>query len=532
MKSHKLITVVILMLMTLGLFSCTEDFSALNQPPTSVTDINPNYLFTEVLKDDNINYNWEYADARLFGGWAQHWADNDQGDGLPNYYQQHRRNDNLFWEVKYTDVLKNLDRAEALLLEDADGSASDPSVRSKLAMIKIYETMTYETLTAGLGDIPFSEAIQGLGGNTTPVYDQQQDIYPALIDTLDTYMAQLSSGDATFGDADLIYQGDIESWRRFANSLKLKIAMRMSNADEQAAAAAVTEAMNAPLISSNDQSAMIETTAGEGPDANAHPILTELREPGDKSRLGQHLVEMLKSTDDPRLELIAEPTAASKEAFNNSGDPADLEYFGIPPNMTPEQYNALNLNEVSFAALDIWANENLAVPAHVMTYPEVLFLQAEAALRGWGGSMADAQNYYEQGIRAAMTMRPYNNIGFNGYEITQAEIDAYVDSQTPLSGDFETALEQISEQRYIALFSRGDEPFFEWRRTSYPRLDPGTRTDNETNGDIPRAAYYHETEQSLNPENWQQAIDRQEAPGYNKQIWIDQNPSNGQLFDL
>jgi len=517
---------------TIGLSACTDDFSALNEPPTSVTDIEPDFLFTEVLKDDNVNYNWEWVDARLFGGWPQHWADNDIGDGLPNYYQPHRRNDNTFWEIKYTDVLKNLDRAKALLLERAGGNASDSSVRTKLAMIKIYEAMTYETLTAGLGDIPFSEAIQGLGGNTTPVYDQQSNIYPSLLDTLDTYTEQLTNGDATFGTADVIYQGNVDQWRRFANSLKLKTAMRMRYADPGAAQTAVTDAMGSSLISSHEEAAMIDTEAGGGPDANAHPILAELREPGDKSRLGQHLVDMLKAEDDPRLELIAEPTAASKESFANTGNPDDLEYGGIPPNMTPEQYNALDLSEASFAALDIWANEDLAVPAHVMTYPEVLFLQAEAALLGWGGSMSDAQMYYEQGIRAAMTMPPYDNTGFDGYEITQSAIDDYVASQTPLSNDFETALRQISEQRYIALFSRGDEPFFEWRRTSYPRLDPGTRTNNYTNGDIPRKAFYHETEASLNPENWQGAVDRMGDPGYNGEMWIDQNPNNGQQFDL
>lgn len=529
MKYTKTLIVTASLALALVLSACTDHFSSLNEPPTEVTSVDPSFTFTEVLKDDNVNYNWEYADARLFGGWAQHYADNDIGDGLPNYYMQHRRNDNTFWEVKYIDVLKNMDRTKALLREEAEGNASDPSIRTRLAMVKIYEAMTYETLTAGLGDIPFSEAIQGLQGNTTPVYDQQSSIYPALLDSLDTYVAQLNEGDRTFEEADIIYQGDVDKWRRFGNSIKLRTAMRMRYADESTAQAAVEEAMSSPLISNHAQSAMIETGAGGGADANAHPILTELREPGDKSRLGQNLVEMLKANDDPRLELIVEPTPESKEAFAQSGDPDDLEYRGIPPNMTDEQYNALDItNGTSYAAFDIWANEDLAVPAHVLTYPEVLFLQAEAALLGWGGTMSDAQTYYEQGIRAAMTMRPYNNTGFNGAEITQSDIDDYVDSQTPLSSDFETALEQISEERYIALFSRGDEPYFEWRRTGYPQLDPGTRTDNYTNGDIPRKAFYHETEQSLNPENWQEAVDRQGDPGYNADIWIDANPNNGQ----
>ncbi|MEX0660607.1 MAG: SusD/RagB family nutrient-binding outer membrane lipoprotein [Balneolaceae bacterium] len=535
MKTFKIKAVLLSLVLAVMISACTDHFSSLNTPPTSVTSVDPGFVFAEVIRDDNVDYNWEYIDARIFGGWAQHFADNDASDGLPNYYEPHRRNDNAFWELKYVTVLKNLDRAKALVLEAADGDETSPEARTKLAIIKLYETKTFENLTAALGDIPFSESISGLEGNTNPVYDLQSDIYPSLIDTIDTYMAQLTNGDATFGDGDIIYQGDVEMWSRFANSLKLRTAMRMRYADPAVAEAAVTEAMSDPLISSHGESAMVGTEAGGGSHENAHPMLgtaqAGLRNPGDNSRIGKHLMDMLKLNNDPRLEFIAEPTEASKDIFEVSGDPDDLEYFGIPPNLTDDQYNAMDLSEISFTSFEIWGNEDIAVPVHVLTYPEVLFLQAEAALLGWGGSLADAQLYYEQGIRAAMTMEPYTNATFNGETITQGDIDNYVASQLPLSADFETALEQISEERYIALFSRGDEPYFEWRRTGYPLLDPGTRTNNYTNGNIPRKAFYHESEQSLNESNWQEAVDRQGDDGYNADIWLDQNSNNGQQYD-
>lgn len=521
------IAAIVAVLLSGVLSACTDHFSSLNEPPTSVTEINPDFLFTEALKDNNVNYNWEWIQGRMFGGWAQHYAAPNRNDGLPNYYDQHRRNDDAFWELKYTTVLKNLDRTKAELRRLAESESE--SIQTRLAMVKIYEAMVFETLTAGLGDIPYSEAVKGLDGNTTPVYDQQSEIYPNLLDSLDAAISQLQDGGLTFGEADILYGGNVDQWRRFANSLKLRTAMRMRYADPGAAQTAVEEAMSSPLISNHGESAMIPTQADAGPDANAHPILREYRSGrGDKSRLGQNLVEMLKVNDDPRLELIAEPTAVSKEEFQQTGDPDDLEYAGIPPNMTVEGYDNLNVSEISYIAFDVWANEGSAVPVHVLTYPEVLFLQAEAALLGWGGSMSDAQSYYEQGIRAAMTMPPYDNTGFNGYEITQSDIDDYVDSQTPLSSDPETALEQISEERYVALFSRGTQVYFEWRRTGYPQLGTGTRTDNYTNGDIPRKAFYHQSEESLNEENWQEAVDRQGGPGYNAEIWIDQNPNNGQ----
>ena len=496
------------------LFACTDHFEELNNPPTSVTSIEPAFVFSEVIRDDNISYNYEWLNNRLFGGWAQHWADNDEGDGLPNYYMPHRRNDDAFWVWTYQTVLKNLERTQELLMEQADGDEMAPEVRTKLAIVRIYEVFPFERLTAGVGDIPFFEGARGIEGFTSPVYDPQSEIYPALIDQLDENIARLNESDFSIGDADYLYQGDVEMWRRFGNSLKLRTAMRMRNADPAAAEASVTEAMNAPLISSHEQSAMLATIAGNGPNENAHPITREMRQPADKSRIGKQLVDMLKEKNDPRLALIAEPTQASKNVFEQSGDPADLEYMGIPPNMTSEQYDAMNLDEISFVALDVWANEDRAVPVHILTYAEVLFLQAEAALLGWGGSEADAQAYFQEGIRAALTMEPYN--------ISDAAvIDAYVEAQTPLAGSQDDMLEQIIEQKYITLFSRGFEAFYEWRRTGFPVLDPGTRTNNTTNGQIPRRAYYHQQEQALNRDNFQQAISRQGEDHPLTRMWID-----------
>lgn len=529
MKNFNFKVILTSLILVVTVTACTDHFSSLNTPPTSVTSIDPGFVFTEVIRDDNLNYNYEWIEARVFGGWAQQWGANDPNNGIPQYFQPHRRNDNEFWELKYTTVLKNLDRTKSLIIEDTE--ESDPEARSKLAMVRLYEVMTYETLTAVLGDIPFTEAVRGLEDITNPVYDHQSEIYSELLNRINSNVSQLTEGDATFGEADIIYQGDIENWRRFGNSLKLRTAMRMRYADPVAAEAAVTEAMSAPLISSHNESAMVATMAGGGSDENAHPILEELREPGDKSRIGHHLIEMLKENNDPRLEFIAEPTEASKSTFEETGNPDDLDYQGIAANLTNADYNDMNLSELSFPALDIWGNEDLAVPVHVLTYPEVLFLQAEAALLGWGGNQADAQIYFEQGIRAAMTMPPYTNAGFNGATISQEDIDNYVDSRTPLPADFETALEQISEERYVALFSRGSQAYLEWRRTGYPLLNPGTRTDNLTNGNIPRKAFYHESEQSLNRTNLQEAVDRQGGEdGYNAEIWIDQNTNNGQLF--
>ncbi|MEX2593332.1 MAG: SusD/RagB family nutrient-binding outer membrane lipoprotein [Anditalea sp.] len=514
MKNIKNILFTAFMPLFMILYACTDHFEELNTPPTSVTVIDPAFTFSEAIRDDNISYNYEWINSRLFGGWAQHWADNDEGDGIPNYYDPHRRNDDEFWVWTYQTVLKNLERTQALLLDQTEGGETAPEIRNKLAITRIYEVIPFERLTAGVGDIPFSEGAKGMEGFVTPIYDLQSEIYPALLTQLNVNIERLDPSDISFGNADLIYQGNVDSWIRFGNSIKLRTAMRMRSADPVAAQEAVTQAMQSPLISSHGQSAMLATVANMGPGENAHPITREMRQPADKSRPGKQLVDMLKEKNDPRLTLIVEPTEASKKIFDQTGDLSDLEYIGIQPNMTSEQYDNMDLEKRSFVALDVWANEDRSVPVHILTYAEVLFLQAEAALMGWGGTEADAQTFYEDGIRAALIMEPYNIT-----DITV--IENYVASQTPLTGTFEDMLAQIMEQKYITLFSRGMEAYYEWRRTGYPILDPGTRTNNSTNGQIPRRAYYHQQEQSLNRENFQTAVSRQGEDHPLTSMWID-----------
>ena len=489
--------------------SCTDHFEELNTPPTAVTVINPAFTFSESIRMDQINYNYEWINSRIFGAWVQHWANVTQDNGMPNYYMPDRRIDDLMWQHIYQNVLKNLERTQALLLDISDGDENDPEVRTRLAITRIYEQLPFEKLTAGYGYVPYFQGGRGMECHSFHEYDTQSSIYPAIIQQLDASMAMLNQGDLSFGDADFFYGGNVEGWRRLANSIKLRVGMRMRNADPSAAQAAVTQAMQGPLISNNAQAAMLATSANNGPNETAHPITREMRFPDNKSRPGKQLVDMLKDKNDPRLTLIAEPTLESKQ----SGDPADHQFEGIRPNMTPAQYEELNLSRVSEVALDIWANEDRNVPVHVFTYAEAAFLKAEAALYGWGATEADAEGFYRDGIRAAMQMEPYN--------LPDATVDAYLAEHGTLSGSVEEKLEMIIEQKYIAFFSQGLEAYFDWRRTGFPVLDPGDRTANVTNGQIPRRAYYSQVEQSLNRTNFQAAVARQGEDHPLTRMWID-----------
>ncbi|SMO71304.1 SusD/RagB family nutrient-binding outer membrane lipoprotein [Fodinibius sediminis] len=501
------------LLTIIAVVSCTDHFEELNEPPTSVTEIDPALVFSSTQRDmmyDSSNDYWK-TNTMQYGAWVQHWGISDRNQTAPFYIPMLAWHDND-WEWHYNQ-LKELSQAEKLLLGSVEGSnPDDPAIRSKMAMVKFLHVYVAERLTALVGDMPYFEAVQGISGISTPVYDAQQDIYPALLDTLDKYIGKLNNGDQSFGEADFFYGGDIDLWRKFGNSLKLRIGMRLKYIDPAAAEEAVTDAMGGPLLASNAESATVPTTSGGGSDFQAHPILAIFRQPVGKSQVGETIIETLKAKDDPRLTLIAEPTANSKN------DPP-LEYRGIPHGMTNAEADQVDVGDYSYPSSSIFVNEALARPMKVFMYPEVAFLKAEAALEGWGAAPAAAEEYYQDGIQADLSRFPYN--------VSQGDIEAYLANEGSLSGTHADQMEQIMTQKWLAFFDQSMQAYIEWRRTSYPRLDPGS-AQGVTNGNIPRRGLYHRDEASLNPTNYQEAIQRQGPDEVMTKVWIDANPSNGQ----
>lgn len=523
-KSKKIVLIASIGLISV-MIACTEDFGALNTPPDTVTTIDPGYVFTNTARLEALYYgggNFHWFPMRCVGSWAQHWGETSVADGNCTYYNDgQRRNEDQIWQQQYTNLLKNHDRTQTLLLEMTEGNDAAPEIRSRIAMSKIMEIIAWERLTAIFGDIPFSDAIKGFELEVYPSYDRQEDIYTTLISQLNESIDNLTPGDVTFGSADIIFQGEIDNWIRFGNSLKLRTGMRLSEADPTTAESIVTQAMNSPLISNHDESAVVATGPGGGPGFFLHAMHNWNRNPWGV-RVNQTLIDVLNDFDDPRLPRMIEPTSNSKEAYSQSGDPNDLEYKGVFANAPEHILTGYDMNEISLAAMDVWAenDDGYNPPAQLLTYAHVSFLKAEAALRGWGATPAEAQGYFEEAIRAAMEMEPYM--------IDEADIVAYLAEHGTLSTDFDEALEQIGVQKWINHFTMNYELYFEWRRLSYPRLDPGNGGMGLTDNKIPRRAYYHSQEPSLNGENYQEAVSNQGPDNYLTRPWIDANPNLGQ----
>lgn len=488
---------VLFAIVLLVLSACTNNFEEINTPPTSSTFIDPGFMLTNVQRSVAF---MECAETpnNVFGSWVQHWC----GGPLftPSRYVPEEFA--YVWN-DYYGILKNLGLIKNDLLV---GLENDPAGRTKLAIAKILEIYVWQNLTDMFGPVPYTESeLPSAEIIRQPKFDTQESIYKSLISDLDIAMSQLNSGDESYGTADLYYKGDVERWNKFGNSLKIRLGMRIKYVDAALAKSTVESALSKPLINSNEENADVQTY--DDFSSSRHPIL-RVSQGGspDYFFLAEKLVDVLIATNDPRLPLLGDTTKAT------AGTP-NAEFKGVKVAQTDDYYSSIIRTHFSQISSLTYYNKNRSIPIHTFSYAEVCFFKAEAALDGWGGfSDANAETFFQEGIQAAMSMKPYN--------IDKAVIPVeYIASEFSLSGlSKEKKLEKIMTQKWILLFGRNFEAWTEWRRTGYPVLIPGP--DGE--GIIPRRLIFPVMEAALNSENYKAAVSTlSNGDVYQSKVWWD-----------
>jgi hypothetical protein len=371
------------------------------------------------------------------------------------------------------------------------------------------KAFAFHMVTDIWGNVPYSQALQGDSEDhvTTPVYDSQESIYTHMVAELATAASMFNTGARGWGAEDLIYGGDMAAWARFANSLRLRLAVRMAYAApaqaRQAAEAAASH--GAGLITSNAQNAVLRYLDSA---PNQQPLFVNARTRDDHAP-SKTLVDYMTARNDPRLPIYAEP-AASDGQFR--GMQNSVESSAVPPLSTISRIGAYwRGGQGSVAAHP----SSASTPSLLVTAAEVHFLLAEAAHRGWGVA-GTAQGHYEMGVRAAMAQ--YD--GAMGVAIPSATVDAYLATPgvawgTAPSGD---NLELIIGQKWLALYTNGFEAYAEYRRTGYPReiqVGPDAALPH-----VPGRIPYPDSEQSLNRDNWTAAKSAQGNDGtYTGKVW-------------
>jgi hypothetical protein len=400
---------------------------------------------------------------------------------------------------------------------DAGKTADEPLIWGPAQVMR---SLLFGHMTDVWGDIPYSQALQGNAAQAIilPAYDPQKDIYAGLFNDLEEAATGMAAGGTqNLDDADPIYGGDGAKWRRFANSLRARYAMRLANVDPTTARAELNAAISDPggLIASNADNAQINWP-GDGVYDNPWADNNKSR---DDHRLSKTLVDQMVPVNDPRLPVFAQPT----QCFVNpvAGCPANPpKYAGL--------VNGLEANDAATFAkvtsrpgeifystpdfcVDCASLDGATTPNFIMTYAEVSFIRAEAAARTW--ITGNAAALYEQGIRASMEQ----------WGVTDdAAIDAYL-AQPAIAYQGGTAgLRQIALQKWIALYTDGVEGWAEWRRTCVPEtIKPGPAAIINT---VPRRYQYSVRELSVNSENVEAAIARQGPDEFTTRMYWDTKP--------
>ncbi|MDJ1483889.1 SusD/RagB family nutrient-binding outer membrane lipoprotein [Cytophagaceae bacterium YF14B1] len=468
--SYYIVFRLVIVVMLTGSLSCTSNFDEINTNQTKVSTIGQAeipYLFAKAQSSATLPYWYYQVGQNLFADqYAQYFA------CVATYFPSDRfviRMDWLAspWSSQYTDVVPQLKSI----------FANTDSTSAENAIAKIWWVWSFHRWTDYVGPIPYFKAGEPA---SSVAYDSQDKIYDDFFKKLDESVAILKTktGETPYGTFDLVYEGNISKWIKFANTLRLRLALRISKVDPTRAKSEAEAAVAGGLLSTSPADDALITRSTKGSDYNGLAIMSDWNE----FRMSASMESVLKGYEDPRIGEYFMPTVktGTYEGLRN----------GLTATQLTEPANSADYN--SHVGNRWNSGTGLETSQNVMCTAEAYFLLAEGALNGWsmGGT---AKDFYEKGIENSMKQ----------WGITDAAaIAAYTNStKTPIApGDYlnSTALtnipvkfnttdtqvqrEQIATQKWLAIFPDGFEGWAEYRRTRYPKLYPVPNSDNP---DIP-----------------------------------------------
>lgn len=464
-----------MLLMAATITSCSDDLSDVNVDTKNPTQVPADVLVsnaTKSLVDQMVSTN---VNRNIFKMIAQYWTETTYTDEA-NYNLIERDVNGALWTILYRNVLKDLKEAKRILVERPEGGISPEQLANQNAMISVLEVYSWHVLVDTFGDIPYTEALDL--ENSSPVYDDDAAIYADLVVRLDEAISNFTPGAGTFGEADYLYGGDAAGWMKFANSLKLRMAMRYAGVDDGKAATMAKEAIASGVIESQADNADMMYLASS---PNTNPIWVDLVQSG-------------------RLDFVAANTLV--DIMNERDDPRRDDYFAQNQGEGVYEGGVYGLNGNTHSNSTIYSAlfEDPTLEGVLMDFAEVEFLRAEAAARTF--TAEDAEAHYKAGITASI-------VYWGG---TEAEAAAYI-AQPLVSYNPADWKQKIGVQKWLALYNRGFEAWSSWRKLEYPNL----ANAGESGLPVPLRFTYPTSEAFLNGDNLaaaQSAIggDEQQTP--------------------
>ncbi len=475
--------------------SCTDNFEDFNTDKKNPAVVAGNALFSngqkalvDQVSSTNVNFN-------IFKLVSQYWTETTYTDEA-NYDLTNRNIPEQIYREYYREALKDMNEAVKLIEEETD-PVGVATMQNRLAIIEIMNAYAYSRLADIFGNIIYSEALDI--GNVYPAYDDAATVYAELISKINNAISDLNANEDSFGAADLIYDGDVAAWIKFANTLKIKIGITIADANASLAQSTIEGALSGAFESSDDDALFLYQSAAP----NYNPLYADLVASGRKDFVPANtIVDIMNDLNDPRRTFYFTEYEGEYVGGEYGWPNSYLSYSHIHPSI-----------------------EQATFPGILLTYNEMQFYLAEAAERGFSVGNT-AEYYYNQGITESILG---GSLAAYGWGATQADADAYlaqpdVAYATAPDASADGWRQKIGTQSWIASYTRGLVGYTTWRRLDYPVFNVAELI--ESTADIPTRFTYPINEQTLNSESWRAAADAIGGDEQTTKIFWDINPVN------
>ena len=514
-KLMKKIYKYILLIIALGTaVSCEKGLEGLNVNRVNPTTLDPVLLLNNAIINASYPARTQIYEMAI----VQQMVTPNGGVLAGGNFNQDSRDGTIgaIWGAYYQNVIK--------YTHDVISKTKDVAARSNLYnMARIWQAYVFMILTDTYGAIPYTEGGAGFTDQIfLPKYDQQQDIYPKLIQEFTDASAALNAT-GTVETSDVLYAGNIARWKKFGYSLLLRAGMRLSKIDPTKAAQVVQAAFASGVITANLDNAMMRHDANYLNPAGNMLNSTEAA----NFYLAKPFVDTLKNNNDPRLPAIAirykgATSGATQTVDRGSTLPADQ--IGMPMGYDNGTIVARAASDglasfYDYSQVDRRRMAKTASPMFFVTAAQTNLLLAEAKFRGWITTATTVAEFFANGIAAHMDqMALYDP----GSVVSNAARDAYIAAHPLIPG---RELDQINTQYWIASFLNGPEAFANFRRSGFPALTPNPY-GQPSNPDVPNGTFirrigYPTSELSVNTENVNDAIATMGPDKLSTRVWWD-----------
>lgn len=474
--------IVLAVLLVAG--SCTKDFLEINTDPNNPTAVPATNVLASALWSHASGNHDEWSLGNEHGSYAGHISKIQYIDEARYQYRETVVSGR--W-TRFYNYVSDLNKAIEL-------AAAEENVNIQAAALT-FRSYLFHKITDEWGDVPYSDATRGAEGVLLPGYDSQQSIYAGILADLKSAADMFNvNGGGDMGPGDILFGGDVAAWQKWCNSIRLRVAIRMSNIDESGASAVLTEVLGSyPIMESVADGADLLWTSSS---PYREPFWEDKNEGGrDDHGVCTIIIDQMAALNDPRIASIAYPAES------------DGEYRGIAPGLHPDD-EGFALNSIS--RIGEMFRDRPDGLTYFQRYSEVLFIIAEAVHRGLASYSMTAQEAYEAAIAAS----------FEEMEIDAAEVAAYI-AQPEVAYTADAAgLTNIYLQKWLSLF-KTHEAWSENRRTDVPLIDAAPGSVYPGHNRQPFRYPYSNDEKNLNNANVTAASAGVVDNFWGKQMWWD-----------